>query len=109
MKQILFNLQGYAKPKEILAIMGGSGSGKTTTLNIFAQRLKVLAGAKFDGEVKVNNRQLNESSFGKVGAYVLQDDILVATMSPRECFTFACQLRTSLDNEEIEFKVEDLL
>ena len=90
MKQILFNLQGYAKPKEILAIMGGSGSGKTTTLNIFAQRLKVLAGAKFDGEVKVNNRQLNESSFGKVGAYVLQDDILVATMSPKECFTFAC-------------------
>lgn len=59
MKQILFNLQGYAKPKEILAIMGGSGSGKTTTLNIFAQRLKVLRGAKFNGEVKVNNRQLN--------------------------------------------------
>lgn len=36
MKKILFNLQGYARPKEILAIMGGSGSGKTTTLNIFA-------------------------------------------------------------------------
>lgn len=36
MKKILHNLQGYAKPKEILAIMGGSGSGKTTTLNIFA-------------------------------------------------------------------------
>jgi ATP-binding cassette subfamily G (WHITE) protein 2 (SNQ2) len=77
MKQILFNLQGYAKPKEILAIMGGSGSGKTTTLNILAQRLGVLAGAKFDGEVKVNNRELTPQSFGKVGAYVLQDDILV--------------------------------
>lgn len=89
--------------------MGGSGSGKTTTLNIFAQRIGVLAGAKFEGDVKVNNRQLTPSSFGKVGAYVLQDDILVQTMSPRECFTFACQLRTSLDKEEIEFKVEDLL
>ena len=89
--------------------MGGSGSGKTTTLNIFAQRLRVLAGAKFDGEVRVNNRELTPSSFGKVGAYVLQDDILVATMTPRECFTFACMLRTSLDGDEIDFKVEDLL
>ena len=70
MKQILFNLQGYAKPKEILAIMGGSGSGKTTTLNIFAQRLSLLQGAVFGGEVKVNNRLLNPASFGKVGAYV---------------------------------------
>lgn len=89
--------------------MGGSGSGKTTTLNILAQRMGVLAGAKFVGDVKVNNRELTPQSFGKVGAYVLQDDILVQTMTPRECFIFACQLRTSLDDEEIDFKVDDLL
>jgi len=36
MKQILFNVEGFAKPKEVFAIMGSSGSGKTTLLNILA-------------------------------------------------------------------------
>jgi len=35
-KQTLHNLYGFAKPKEILAIMGASGSGKTTFLNVLA-------------------------------------------------------------------------
>ena len=33
-KQILHGLSGYAKPGQILAIMGASGSGKTSLLNI---------------------------------------------------------------------------
>ena len=35
MKQILYNQTGYAKPGEVLGIMGASGSGKTSLLNIF--------------------------------------------------------------------------
>ena len=34
MKQILSNITGYARPREMLAIMGASGSGKTSLLNI---------------------------------------------------------------------------
>ena len=70
MKQILHNLSGYARPKQILAIMGPSGGGKTSTLNILAQRLKMSPGAIFEGEVKANNRVLTAASFGKIGAYV---------------------------------------
>ena len=50
--------------------MGPSGGGKTSTLNILAQRLKMSPGAIFEGEVKANNRVLTAASFGKIGAYV---------------------------------------
>ena len=33
-KKILNNLSGYAKPGELTAIMGASGSGKTSLLNV---------------------------------------------------------------------------
>ncbi len=33
-KKILHNVTGYAKPGEMVAIMGASGSGKTSLLNI---------------------------------------------------------------------------
>lgn len=36
MKQILNNVSGYARPKEMVAIMGASGSGKTSLLNVLA-------------------------------------------------------------------------
>ena len=50
-KQILNNITGYAKPGELLAIMGASGCGKTSLLNILAQRIGVSPGATFLGDV----------------------------------------------------------
>ena len=70
MKQILTNVSGFAKPKEILAVMGASGSGKTSLLNVIAQRLALTPGAELEGEVKCNNRIVTLHDFGKIGAFV---------------------------------------
>ena len=40
-KQILFESTGFAKTKEMVAIMGPSGSGKTSLLNALSQRLNL--------------------------------------------------------------------
>eukprot|EP00347_Sterkiella_histriomuscorum_P018132 403346668 len=109
MKRILTNVSGYAKPKELVAIMGASGSGKTSLLNVLAQRLALSPGAVVEGEVRCNNRLCGVTDFGKMGAFVQQDDVLIETMTPRESFIFAARLRTSLDEFNILVKVEQII
>jgi ABC-type lipoprotein export system ATPase subunit len=70
MKQILSNVTGYAKPKEMISIMGASGSGKTSMLNVLAQRMALSPGAVLEGEVKCNNRIVGNMDFGKIGAFI---------------------------------------
>lgn len=92
-------MTGYAKPGELLAIMGSSGSGKTTLLNILAQRLDTSKRCKLFGSINCNFVPIIKGDFGKLGAFVMQDDILIETMTPFESFCFAATLRTNLSNE----------
>ena len=71
-----------------MAIMGPSGSGKTSLLNVIAGRLALTKGSSFNGELTVNNQNLKKEDFGKIAAFVSQDDVLVSTMTPRETFEF---------------------
>ena len=53
-----------------MAIMGASGSGKTSFLNVLGQRLGLSPGSKMTGEVRCNDRVLHRNDFGKFGAFV---------------------------------------
>lgn len=53
-----------------MAVMGASGSGKTSFLNILGQRLGLSRGSRVTGEVRCNNRKLQKNDFGKFGAFV---------------------------------------
>lgn len=109
MKTILHNLSGYAKPGETMAIMGGSGCGKTSFLNILGQRLAVSKGCKMTGETRANNRVLNPTDFSKFGAFVLQDDLMLADFTPDETLRFAAKLKTSLTDAGISAKVDEIV
>lgn len=71
LKQILHNVTGYARPGEMVAIMGASGSGKTSLLNILGERLDVSSHAEVSRDVKVNGQPLKNGDFGKLGAFVM--------------------------------------
>ena len=91
-KQVLEGVSGKLPPASLLAIMGPSGSGKSSLLNVLAGRVPITKKAKLSGTVKVNG----ESAVGKMrrlAAYCEQDEALFALSTVRETFAFAARLR----------------
>ena len=89
--------------------MGPSGSGKTSLLNVISQRTYLSKGSYVKGTVSINDRVLNAGDFGKLGAFVQQDDILAESLTPKELLTFAAQMKTSMNDEAIDIVVEKIL
>lgn len=98
-------------PGEVLYIMGSSGAGKTSLLNILSDRIAVRRGSRLSGKVLVNdNLELNQDVFGTFAGYVMQDDILFAYYSPRQSLQFAARLKLShLSEKEQDERVEETL
>jgi ABC-type multidrug transport system ATPase subunit len=110
MKTIVENLTGVAKPNEIIGLLGPSGSGKTVLLNIFSSRLHLPKGSEYERNVYVNKKQpLTRDLFGKVAAYVMQDDVLLETLTPYECIKFSANLRLSGNPQEKESRVTKVI
>ncbi|XP_061087902.1 broad substrate specificity ATP-binding cassette transporter ABCG2-like [Conger conger] len=107
-KEILKNVSGIMR-HGINAIMGPTGSGKTSLLDVIAGR-KDPAGLR-SGQVLVDGKAVT-SDLRLSSAYVVQDDILMGTLTVRENLTFSANLRlsrkqySSLDKEQ---KVNNVL
>lgn len=89
-KTILDNLSGQVNPGRLLAIMGPTGSGKTSLVNALAGRLQV--GGVLEGEILVNG-QPRGNAFRSLSCYVMQDDVLFSNLTVRETFEFAARMR----------------
>ena len=90
--------------------MGPSGSGKTSLLNVLSQRSSTLSKGSFvEGKVSINDRDLEIGDFGKIAAFVQQDDVLIKQLTPKELLTFAGRIRTNLDQALIDQRVERIL
>lgn len=93
-----------------MAVMGPSGCGKTTFLSLLAKRkLNSLGRIQQTGEITVNGATYTSNDFSQFGAFVQQDDVLYSYMTPKELFTFACRMRTNLDQNGIEARVSNLI
>lgn len=107
LKTILNDINAYMPCGSLTAIIGGSGSGKTSMLNTLANRMggKRL---KTSGTVLYNgNPRL--STIGS--AYVMQQDVLIPTLTVRETLLYAAELRlppptTSVERRQV---VEDII
>jgi hypothetical protein len=77
-KKILQNCSGVASSGEMLAIMGPTGCGKTSFLNIMAARVSAAGSKRMEltGSITVNGEARKDDVFRKLSAYVQQDDKL---------------------------------
>lgn len=92
-------------------IMGASGAGKTSLLNILSDRIGDKTGQEITGERVINDKmKIDDSNFGLVSGYVMQDDILYSHFTPREALHFAANLKLAhLKQEERDKKVAELV
>lgn len=91
--------------------MGPSGAGKSSLLNVLAGRCASGRNTSVGGIVKVGSRTIDPVKYRKNIAYVMQDDCLLATATPREALLFSAVLRLPLavPRKKIVVLVEQLL
>ncbi|XP_060887646.1 broad substrate specificity ATP-binding cassette transporter ABCG2 [Labrus mixtus] len=105
-KDILLDLNGIMKPG-LNAIMGATGSGKSSFLDVLAAR-KDPSG--LSGEVLIDGAP-QPPNFKCLSGYVVQDDVVMGTLTVRENFSFSAALRLpeSVSQQEKEKKVNRLI
>jgi ABC-type multidrug transport system ATPase subunit len=92
-KKLLNDINGYAKPGVLVALMGASGAGKTTLLNTLSQRQTV---GVIEGNMLVDGSSL-ASDFQRRTGFVEQMDLHEGSATVREALEFSALLRQSRD------------
>ncbi|XP_053535851.1 broad substrate specificity ATP-binding cassette transporter ABCG2 isoform X2 [Ictalurus punctatus] len=105
-KDILVDLNGIMKPG-LNAILGPSGSGKSSFLDVLAARKDPLG---LSGEVLIDGAP-QPSNFKCLSGYVVQDDVVMGTLTVREnlCFSAALRLSSAIKMKEKEDRVNRLI
>jgi ABC-type lipoprotein export system ATPase subunit len=87
-KQILHDVSGIFRPG-MNAIMGPTGSGKTTLLDVLAGRTEQTG---INGHILVDGSR-RPKNFKCMTGYVVQDDVVMGTLTVRENLMFSANLR----------------
>jgi ABC-type multidrug transport system ATPase subunit/ABC-type multidrug transport system permease subunit len=100
-KDILQDCWGYVPNRKLFGILGPSGSGKSSLLNVLSGRSSSSAadGITVKGHIEVAGMKIDPVKFRKNIAYVMQEDALMATATPREALRFSALLRLPADTD----------
>eukprot|EP00644_Phytophthora_capsici_P012746 jgi/Phyca11/577680/estExt2_Genewise1.C_PHYCAscaffold_2320005 len=87
---LLKGISGYALPGTMTALMGSSGAGKTTLMDVIAGR---KTGGTIKGEILLNGYPATELAIRRCTGYCEQQDVHSEGATIREALTFSAFLR----------------
>ncbi|OQR92244.1 ATP-binding Cassette (ABC) Superfamily [Achlya hypogyna] len=93
-RQLLKGIHGVFEPGTLTALMGSSGAGKTTLMDVIAGR---KTAGTIAGELFVNGHPMDRSSFNNLMGYCEQFDNYEDTSTVKETFMFCAALRMPAD------------
>eukprot|EP00928_Gymnodinium_smaydae_P020603 TRINITY_DN17965_c0_g1_i2.p1 TRINITY_DN17965_c0_g1~~TRINITY_DN17965_c0_g1_i2.p1 ORF type:complete len:620 (-),score=102.45 TRINITY_DN17965_c0_g1_i2:97-1956(-) len=90
-RKVLAGVDCVFPPGRLSAIMGASGSGKTSLLTLL--RGLSAPGSSIAGEVLCNGHAVDADLMRSVASVVPQEDVYLPALTPREMLRFAAELR----------------
>ncbi|POM80711.1 ABC Superfamily [Phytophthora palmivora] len=88
--ELLKGINGFAVPGSITALMGSSGAGKTTLMDVIAGR---KTGGKITGKILLNGYEATDLAIRRCTGYCEQMDVHSEAATIREALTFSSFLR----------------
>ncbi|KAL2539838.1 ABC transporter G family member 34 [Abeliophyllum distichum] len=106
--QLLRDVSGAFRPGILTALVGVSGAGKTTLMDVLAGR---KTGGCIEGNISISGYPKNQSTFARISGYCEQNDIHSPHVTVYESILYSAWLRLSPDvtKETRKMFVEDVM
>ena len=92
--QLLRDVCGAFRPGILTALVGVSGAGKTTLMDVLAGR---KTGGYIEGTINISGYPKNQATFARVSGYCEQNDIHSPNVTVYESLLYSAWLRLSSD------------
>uniref|UniRef100_J3MLF4 ABC transporter domain-containing protein n=1 Tax=Oryza brachyantha TaxID=4533 RepID=J3MLF4_ORYBR len=95
--QLLSDISGAFRPGVLTALVGVSGAGKTTLMDVLAGR---KTNGMIEGDIKLSGYPKKQETFARISGYCEQTDIHSPNLTVYESLVFSAWLRLSSEVDE---------
>jgi ABC-type multidrug transport system ATPase subunit len=106
--QLLCGVTGVFRPGVLTALVGVSGAGKTTLMDVLGGR---KTGGYIEGEIRISGYPKKQQTFARISGYCEQNDIHSPQVTVRESLVYSAWLRlpAEIDKQTREKFVEEVM